>query len=115
MSWQTRDQGEDPVGQVGCLMAARLPVACEVATRPELWHRPVVVAHPDAAVVWSVSPAALAEGVQEGQRLSEAVGRCPALVVLAPRPARYEALDAALLDAVEQVVPGVEPAGLGVA
>jgi len=102
-------------GRVGCLMVARLPVACEVATRPELWHRPVVVAHPEAAVVWSVSPAALAEGVREGQRLSEAVGRCPTLVVLAARPARYEALDASILRAIEQVVPGVEPAGLGVA
>jgi nucleotidyltransferase/DNA polymerase involved in DNA repair len=113
------DQGRSPArgegGRVGCLMVARLPVACEVADRPELWHRPVAVAHPDAAVVWSASPAALAEGVQEGQRLSEAVGRCPTLVVLAARPARYEALDATMLDAVEQVVPGVEPAGLGMA
>jgi protein ImuB len=101
--------------QVGCLMVARLPLACEVADRPELWHRAVAVAHPDAAVVWSVSPAALAEGVREGQRLSEAIGRCPTLVVLAARPARYEAVDAALLDALEQVVPGIEPAGPGVA
>jgi nucleotidyltransferase/DNA polymerase involved in DNA repair len=101
--------------QVGCLMVARLPLACEVADRPELWHRPVAVAHPDAPVVWTVSPMAQAEGVQEGQRLSEAVGRCPTLVVLAARPARYEAVDATLLDAVEQVIPGVEPAGLGVA
>lgn len=101
--------------QVACLLIARLPLACELADRPELWHRPVVVAHPDAPVVWSASPAALADGVEEGQRLSEAVGRCPTLVVLDGRPARYEATDAAVLNRLEQVAPGVEPAGLGVA
>ncbi|MGH9248639.1 MAG: hypothetical protein ACRD0W_03865 [Acidimicrobiales bacterium] len=99
----------------GCLVVPRFPLACELGDRPELWGRPVVVAHPDAPVVWSASPAASAEGVLEGQRLTEAMGRCPSLVVLDARPARYEARDAAILDALERVVPGVEPAGLGVA
>jgi nucleotidyltransferase/DNA polymerase involved in DNA repair len=93
----------------------RFPLACELGDRPELWGRPVVVAHSDAPVVWSGSPAAAVEGVVEGQRLSEAMGRCPSLVVLDARPARYEARDAAILDALERVVPGVEPAGLGAA
>ncbi|MGH9004721.1 MAG: DNA polymerase Y family protein, partial [Acidimicrobiia bacterium] len=96
-------------------MVPRFPLACELADRPELWGRPVAVAHPDAPAVWSASPAAVAEGVMEGQRLSEAMGRCPPLVVLDARPARYEARDAAILDALERVVPGVEPAGLGAA
>jgi protein ImuB len=100
---------------IGCLVVPRFPLACELGDRPELWGRPVVVAHSDAPVVWSASPAAVAEGVVEGQRLSEAMGRCPSLVVLDARPARYEARDAAILDALERVVPGVEPAGLGVA
>lgn len=114
MDAQTADSfGEGT--QIGCLMVARLPLACELADRPELWHRPVVVAHPDAAVVWSASPAAMAEGVLEDQRLSEAVGRCPSLVVLDARPARYEAQNAAMLDALEQVAPEYEPDGLGVA
>jgi nucleotidyltransferase/DNA polymerase involved in DNA repair len=99
----------------GCLVVPRFPLACELADRPELWGRPVVVAHPDAPVVWSTSPAASADGVTEGQRLSEALGRCPSLVVLDPRPARYEARDAAILDALERVVPRVEPVGLGTA
>jgi nucleotidyltransferase/DNA polymerase involved in DNA repair len=96
-------------------MVVRLPVAYEMAARPELWGKPVVVAHPEANVVWSASVAALAEGVREGQRLSEAVGRCPSLAVFDPRLARYEAVDAAMLDAVEKVVPGVEPGGMGAA
>ena len=96
-------------------MVARLPVAYEQAARPELRHRPMAVARPDGATLWSVAGAARAEGVEEGQRLSEALGRCPSLVVVDARPSRYEDLDAAMLDAVEQVVPGVEPAGLGVA
>jgi DNA polymerase-4/protein ImuB len=100
---------------IGCLVVPRFPLACELADRPELWGRPVAVAYPDAPVVWSASPAAVAEGVMEGQRLSEAMGRCPPLVVLDARPARYEARDAAILDALERVVPGVEPAGLGTA
>jgi nucleotidyltransferase/DNA polymerase involved in DNA repair len=100
---------------IGCLVVPRFPLACELADRSELWGRPVAVAHPDAPVVWSTSPAAVAEGVMEGQRLSEAMGRCPPLVVLDARPARYEARDAAILDALERVVPGVEPAGLGTA
>ena len=99
----------------GCLVVPRFPLACELADRPELWGRPVAVAHPDSRAVWSASPAAVAEGVMEGQRLSEAMGRCPPLVVLDARPARYEARDAAILDALERVVPGVEPAGLGTA
>lgn len=114
MNVQTAD-GFGEGTQVGCLMVARLPLACELADRPELWHRPVVVAHPDAAVVWSASPAAMAEGVLEGQRLSEAVGRCPSLVVLDARPAQYEAQNAAMLDALERVTPEYEPDGLGVA
>src|SRR4029453_8241464 len=40
---------------------------------------------------------------------------CPSVVALDARPARYEARDAAILDALERVVPGVEPAGLGMA
>ncbi|MGH9215220.1 MAG: DNA polymerase Y family protein [Acidimicrobiales bacterium] len=100
---------------VGCLVVPRFPLACELGDRPELWSRPVVVAHPDAPVVWSASPAASVDGVVDGQRLSEAMGRCPSLVVLDARPARYEARDAAILDALERVVPGVEPAGLGAA
>ncbi len=100
---------------IGCLVVPRFPLACELADRPELWGRPVVVAHSDAPVVWSATPAASVEGVVEGQRLSEAMGRCPSLVVLDARPARYEARDAAILDALERVVPGVEPAGLGMA
>jgi protein ImuB len=101
---------------IGCLVVPRFPLACELGDRPELWGRPVVVAHSDAPVVWSASPAAAkTHGVVEGQRLSEAMGRCHSLVVLDARPARYEARDAAILDALEQVVPGVEPAGLGTA
>jgi DNA polymerase IV len=96
-------------------MVVRLPVACEMAARPELWGQPVAIAHPEAHVVWSASSAALVQGVREEQRLSEAVGRCPSLVVFSARPARYETLDAAMLDALEQVVPGVEPAGMGAA
>src|SRR5919106_936083 len=100
---------------VGCLVVPRFPLACELVDRPELWGRPVVAAHPDAPGVWSASPAASAEGVEEGQRLSEAMGRCSSLVVLDARLARYEARDAAILDALEAMVPGVEPAGLGMA
>jgi nucleotidyltransferase/DNA polymerase involved in DNA repair len=100
---------------IGCLVIPRFPLACELADRPELWGHPVVVAHCDSPVVWSASSAAAVEGVVEGQRLSEAMGRCPSLVVLDARPARYEDRDAAILDAVERVVPGVEPAGLGTA
>jgi protein ImuB len=101
--------------RVGCLKVARMPLACELAERPELWHRPVVVAHPDTAKVWSASPAAVAEGIREGQPLSEAKGRCPPLVLLDARPARYEEHNEAMLAALERVAPGVEPDGLGVA
>lgn len=96
-------------------MVAHLPMAYEQASRPELRGRAVAVAHPDGTTLWSVSSAARAEGVQEGQRLSEALGRCPSLVVVDARPSRYEAVHAGMLDAVEQVVTGVEPAELGMA
>lgn len=97
------------------MTVARLPLACELAGRPELWHHPAAVAHPDAGTVWSVSPAAADEGIVEGQRLSEAVGRCPSLVVFEARPAHYEATNEAMLDALERTAPEVESAGLGAA
>jgi nucleotidyltransferase/DNA polymerase involved in DNA repair len=101
--------------RVGCLLVPRFPLACEVADRPELWGQPVVVAHPDAPVVWSASPAAVAKGVRHGQKLPEAVGRCPTLVVLDARPTAYERTAEAILDALQAVTPVVEPDEPGLA
>lgn len=96
-------------------MVARLPLACELVERPGLQHRPVAVIRPDDGLLWSVSPEAAAEGVEEGQRVSEAVGRCPSLVVLDGRPALYEEVHREMVEALERVVPTVEEAELGVA
>lgn len=97
------------------MLVARLPLACELVGRPGLRNRPVAVIHPDEGVLWSVSPAAAAEGVEEGQRVSEAVGRCPSLVVLDGRPALYEEVHREMVEALERTMPTVEPAGLGTA
>jgi protein ImuB len=100
---------------IGCLHVPRFPLACEVADRPELWGRPVAVADPDAPAVWVASPAAAFKGVRPGQKLREAIARCPTLAVLDARPREYERTAASILDALGAVSSVVELAEPGLA
>jgi nucleotidyltransferase/DNA polymerase involved in DNA repair len=100
--------------EVGCLLIPAFPLACELRARSELAHLPVAVATPGAPTVWVASSAAVAQGVNRGQRLRHALGLCPTLTVLDSRPAHYQQVSEQLLDALERVIPAVESSDDGV-
>src|SRR4029453_13042761 len=63
--------------------------------------------------VWQVSERAADAGVRPGQLVSQAVSLCPALTLLEPDPAHYDAAQDALLEVLSELTPVVEPAGRG--
>jgi DNA polymerase-4/protein ImuB len=98
---------------VGCLLISRFTVAVEVARRPELRGRPILVARQRPAEVLEASEAARRAGVLPGQPVREAISRCPVVEVIQERTAFYELLWEEVCTAIEQVAPGVEPAAPG--
>ena len=99
----------------GCLLITHLPVKAELARRPELAGRPVIVAGGDARlrVVMDMSPEAQAAGVRDEQPLAEALSHCADAVAL-PADHRYlNEVNDAMLAALLGVADRVEPAGWG--
>lgn len=94
---------------VACVYMPRFALNCELVQHPELNTRTSTVAVVDGRVIQEVSPAARRYGVQPGQRIQEAFSFCPYLVTFEARPALYEGQLAAILDALEDVSPAVEP------
>jgi protein ImuB len=75
-------------------------------------HGPVAVMH--AGRVLACSPAARVDGVRRGLRKREAQGRCPELTVVEYDAGRDARAFEPVLDAVEQLAPGVEVVRPGV-
>lgn len=100
--------------QIGCLLIAQFPLACELSKRCGRWETPVVVTRSFPLTVWAVSPAAQRAGIYVGQPLREAIACCPTLEVIAGRPTVYQRRFAALLDAIGHVVPHIESGSEGV-
>lgn len=77
---------------IACALVPRFELIAAAADRRELLSRPVALAPvPDGPqVVGEVSGAAGAYGIRAGMRLAEALGRCPALLLIAPDPQRAE-------------------------
>ena len=98
---------------LACLLVPALALAAELAARPQLRGQPVAVTDEAGRRVAEASPAATGRGVRPGQRLAEAVGWCPALVVLEPRPARVRRAAARLVEAAATISPLVEEATPG--
>ena len=73
---------------------------------------PVAVVHANRVV--AASPAARAEGVDDGQRRREAQGRCPGLVVVDHDPDRDARAFQAVAAAVEAFSPRIELSRPGV-
>ena len=94
---------------VGCVCIPRVPLAVELAARPQLRGLPVVVAHPRRPEVGVASPEAERWGILAGQSLSEAIARCPELEVVDARPSRCASLAEEIVTRLETVAPGVEP------
>lgn len=97
---------------LGCLLIARFPLACELVDHPALRGHPACVGG-DEGTVEAASAEAEAYGVRPGQRLREAIGRCPGLSVLDARPARYEARWEEVRRALDLVAFTVEPLAPG--
>lgn len=99
----------------GCLLITHLPVKAELARRPELAGRPVIVATGGAGrrLVVDTSPDAQAAGVRAGQPLTGALSRCADAVTLTADARRLTEVNDALLTALFGVVDRVEPAGPG--
>ena len=96
-----------------CLRVHQLALAAELAARPGPRGRPVAVTDEAGLRVAEASEAAAARGVRPGQRLAEAVGWCPPLAVLEPRPARTRRAADRLVEAAAAVSPLVEEAAPG--
>lgn len=99
---------------MACLLVPALPLACELAQRPDLRGRPIVITDEAGLRVAHVSGETLSRGVRPGMTLREAVAFVPALAVLEPRPARVARAAHALIDAIGSVSPCVEEAEPGV-
>ena len=99
----------------GCLLITHLPVKAELARRPELTGRPVIVAagDPRRRVVMGAAPEAFAAGVRAGQPLTEALSRCAGAVALPADDRHLGEVNEAMLAALLGVADRVEPAGLG--
>ena len=100
---------------IGCLLVTHLPVKTELARRPELAGRPVMVAGGAARrrVVIDMSPEAQAAGVRAGQPLAEALSRCADAVALSVDETYLSEVNDAMLASLLEVADRVEPAGWG--
>jgi protein ImuB len=96
---------------IACALIPRLSLIAALGDgRREMVGRPVALAPEPGGpqVIGEASGAAEAFGVRAGMRLSEALARCPALVLLAPDPGRAEAIWEASLRRLEAIGAAVE-------
>ena len=94
------------------LNIADFPVAVERLLDRTLRTRALVIAEPTArAVVYDMSDEAYADGVRKGMVLALARRRCPAALVLPPRPELYRRALGRCLEHALHYTPLVEPAG----
>jgi protein ImuB len=95
---------------IACVLIPRFGLVAAAAGRRELLARPVALAPEPGGpqVVGEVSGAAEAFGITEGMRVAEALGRCPALALIPPDPARAEDAWEARLARIEAIGAAVE-------
>ena len=95
---------------VACVLIPRFALVAAAAGRRDLLSRPVALAPEPGGpqVVGEVSGAAEAFGITAGMRIAEALGRCPALVLIPPDPARADEAWETQLHRVEGIGAAVE-------
>ena len=98
---------------VGCLLVTHFPVKAELARRPDLAVRPVVVATGDSGRRLVVDASPEAGDVRAGQTLTEALSRCADAVVLAVDDQYLSSFNDDLTRSLLQVTDRVEPNGYG--
>ena len=97
---------------VACVLIPRLALSSALSDRRAMVGRPMALAPEPGGpqVVGEVSGAAETFGVRPGMRLAEALGRCPALVLVAPDPVRAENVWEETIGRLERIGAAVEPA-----
>ncbi|MSR35207.1 MAG: hypothetical protein EXR95_01000 [Gemmatimonadetes bacterium] len=99
-----------------CLWLPTFELRLELVRSPELDTTSVALLSTEGGTrrtVWQVSERAAIAGVRPGQLVSQAVSLCPALTLLEPDPAHYDAAQDGLLEVLAELTPVVEPAGRG--
>jgi nucleotidyltransferase/DNA polymerase involved in DNA repair len=102
--------------RVACVVVLRFPVAVERRHDPSLRGRPVVVggAPEERKDVLDCSAEAMERGVRPGMTLREALSRCTEAAFVEAHPERYRATTLAMVNALLDLSPLVEPAEPGV-
>lgn len=102
--------------RVACVAIPHFLVEVERLHEPALRGRPVVVggAPEERKEVLDCSPEAMARGVRPGMPLREALSRCAEAAFVEAHPERYQATMQAMVDALLQFSPLVEPVAPGV-
>ena len=103
---------------IACALIPRLSLQAALGERRrELIGRAIALAPEPGGpqVIGEASGAAEAFGIRAGMRLGEALARCPTLVLLAPEPARADAIWEGSLRRLEGIGAAVEPGWPGAA
>jgi protein ImuB len=99
-----------------CLWLPTFELRLELVRSPELDRTSVALLSEGEhthRTIQQVSARAHEAGVRPGQRVSQAVSLCPALTLLEPDPAHYDAATDILLETLTEISPVLEPAGRG--
>ncbi len=99
---------------IACLAIPSLAFACEMAEHPALVATPAALSDQARTRVVEVTQEARRHGVQPGMTLRDAVGLCPMLTVVEPRPALITRIAEAMVQAMYAVSPLIEEEKPGV-
>ena len=102
--------------RVACVAVPHFLVEVERLHEPALRGRPVVIGGPpeERKAVLDCSVEAMERGIRPGMPLREALSRCADAAFVEAHPEWYEAATEALVSALLELSPLVEPAGPGV-
>src|SRR2546422_3798473 len=97
-----------------CVWIPLFPLRCEEARHEGLAAYPTALLAPDTTrKLWQISSLARHAGVKPGVTVSQAIGLCSTLRLIEPDPVHYDEQFTALLSALGEVSPVVEPSELG--
>lgn len=102
--------------QALCLWLPTFELRLELVRSPDLDRTSVALLSPEQGSrrsLWQVSERAWQAGVRPGQLVSQAISLCPALTLLEPDPAHYDAAQEAMVEVLTGLTPVVEPASEG--
>lgn len=103
--------------RLACVTVPNFRISIEHRRAPRLAGRPVAIGEPPpgANTIIDCSPEASALGVRAGMPLRDARSLLPGLIILPPDPILYSQAFDAMLDALEDAAPLVEPVDPGIA